>query len=57
VFTTDGERPVAGFSKFKRQFDEHVLSKRIEQDADAKPFARWTTHDLRRTARSLMSLA
>jgi integrase len=57
VFTTDGERPIAGFSKFKRQFDEHVLSKRIEQDADAKPFGRWTTHDLRRTARSLMSRA
>jgi hypothetical protein len=57
VFTTDGERPIAGFSKFKRQFDEHVLSNRIEQDTDAKPFARWTTHDLRRTARSLMSRA
>jgi hypothetical protein len=57
VFTTDGERPIAGFSKFKRQFDEHVLSERIKQNADAKPFARWTTHDLRRTARSLMSRA
>ena len=57
VFTTDGERPIAGFSKFKRQFDAHVLKLLQERDPKAKPLPRWTTHDLRRTARSLMSRA
>ena len=28
-----------------------------EHDLDAKPLPRWTNHDLRRTARSLMSRA
>ena len=57
VFTTDGERPIAGFSKYKRQFDLRVLAMLREQDTGAKPLPRWTTHDLRRTARSLMSRA
>jgi integrase len=57
VFTTNGERPIAGFSKFKRMFDGHVLALLREQDPDAQPLARWTTHDLRRTGRSLMSRA
>jgi integrase len=45
VFTTDGVRPLSGFSKFKREFDKTcgVIG--------------WTLHDLRRTARSLMSRA
>jgi integrase len=46
IFTTDGERPLAAFSQFKKAFDELC------------PIAeRWTIHDLRRTARSLMSRA
>jgi integrase len=45
VFTTDGEKPIAGFSKFKRDFDK------------ACGVTGWTLHDLRRTARSLMSRA
>jgi integrase len=45
VFSTDGKTPISGFSKFKRAFDK-VL-----------PLAGWTLHDLRRTARSLMSRA
>jgi integrase len=45
VFTTDGRRPISGFSKFKRRFDE------------ACGASGWTLHDLRRTARSLMSRA
>lgn len=53
VFTTDGERPIAGFSKFKRAFDAHVLSTLQKTE----PLPRWTTHDLRRSARSLMSRA
>lgn len=46
VFSTDGARPISGFSKFKRQFDRAT-----------GPLPNWTLHDLRRTARSLMSRA
>jgi integrase len=45
VFTTDGKHALSGFSKFKRDFDE------------ACGVTGWTLHDLRRTARSLMSRA
>jgi integrase len=42
-FTTDGEKPFAGFSKFKKEFDKLCEVKG------------WTIHDLRRTGRTLMS--
>src|SRR5262249_5179064 len=45
VFTTDGHRPISGFSKFKAAFDEQC------------GVSDWCLHDLRRTARSLMSRA
>ena len=46
VFSTDnGKTPISGFSKFKRAFDK------------ASATSDWTLHDLRRTARSLMSRA
>ena len=45
VFTNDGKRTIGGFSKFKHAFDA------ICGVTD------WTLHDLRRTARSLMSRA
>jgi integrase len=45
VFSTDGKSPISGFSKFKRAFDL------------ASGVSGWTLHDLRRTARSLMSRA
>ena len=45
VFTTDGKTPISGFGKFKRAFDH------------ASGVSGWTLHDLRRTARSLMSRA
>ncbi len=44
VFSTGG-RPIGGFSKFKADFDEEC------------GITGWTLHDLRRTARSLMSRA
>ena len=56
VFTTDGKRPIAGFSKFKRAFDAKVLAELHRENPDAE-LPRWTLHDLRRTARSLMSRA
>jgi integrase len=57
VFTTDGKHPIAGFSKFKRAFDAKVLAELGKQDPEAKPLPNWTLHDLRRTARSMMSRA
>src|SRR5262249_9487984 len=45
VFTTDAVTPISGFSKFKAAFDK------------ASGTQGWTLHDLRRTARSLMSRA
>jgi integrase len=45
VFTADGKHPITGFSRFKREFDQLC------------GVSGWTLHDLRRTARSLMSRA
>jgi integrase len=45
IFTTDGRSPVSGFSTFKLKFDAACGVKD------------WRLHDLRRTARSLMSRA
>ena len=45
VFSSDGERPFSGYSKAKASFDK------------ACGATGWTLHDLRRTARSLMSRA
>jgi integrase len=45
VFTTNGRVPVAGYSRFKQLLDE------------ASGVKGWVLHDLRRTARSLMSRA
>jgi integrase len=51
VFTYDGRRPLTGFSKPKQRFDERVAK------VLGQPILNWTLHDLRRTARSLMSRA
>jgi integrase len=56
VFTTDGKRTIGGFSKFKRDFDWKMLADLRKRDPEAE-LPRWTLHDLRRTARSLMSRA
>jgi integrase len=45
VFSVDGRRPISSFSRSKRQFDA------------ACGVTGWTLHDLRRSARSLMSRA
>jgi hypothetical protein len=64
VFTTTGDTPISGFSKFKATFDGLVLTElqklAAERGADpakVKAPERWTPQDLRRTARSLMSRA
>lgn len=53
--TTNGALPFSGFSKAKRTLDAEVV-KRREVDG-REPMPNWTLHDLRRTARSLMSRA
>jgi integrase len=45
VFTNDGKRPLRGFGKVKAAFDK------------ASGVTGWTIHDLRRTARTLMTRA
>jgi integrase len=57
VFTATGRGPIAGFSKYKQRFDAHVLALLRQQDPNAKPLSDWVVHDLRRTARTLMSRA
>jgi integrase len=54
VFTY-GRGPFLGFSKQKRLFDEKVTEALRKKDPKAKPLENWTLHDLRRTARTLMS--
>lgn len=51
-FTTDGETSFAAFSKMKRQLDKLMAA-----ELDVKSLPRWTHHDLRRTARTLLSRA
>jgi len=56
VFTHDGKRAIGGYSKFKAAFGEAMLAELRKIDRKAK-LPRWVVHDLRRTARSLMSRA
>jgi integrase len=63
AFTTRGDRPISGFSKAKRRLDALMLGKLRElapergRDPNEIVMPNWTLHDLRRTARSLMSRA
>jgi integrase len=53
--TTNGLKPFSGYSKTKHVLDKKIADLRKAGKRD--PMARWTLHDLRRTARSLMSRA
>jgi integrase len=56
VFTSRGGKvPFSGFSKAKAALDEAIAQRRKEARRPA--MSPWTVHDLRRTARSLMSRA
>jgi integrase len=63
IFTPDGKRPIAGFGCRKEDFDAIMLSqlRRLAEEGGVDPadvrLVRWTLHDLRRTARTLMSQA
>jgi integrase len=58
-----GGGPLSGFSKMKKALDAKIaaerqkLAKPAERGAPLPDMARWVLHDLRRTARSLMSRA
>ena len=53
--TSDGKRAFSGFSKAKRALDQAITTLREEERRE--PMPPWVLHDLRRTARSLMSRA
>jgi integrase len=56
VFSSDGGKtPFSGFSKSKAALDLKLAE--IRKRDGLKPMAPWVLHDLRRTARSLMSRA
>jgi integrase len=57
VFTTADGKPIAGFGCRKATFDKLMLAGLRKIDPGAIEMQRWTLHDLRRTARSLMSRA
>jgi integrase len=51
----DQHRGYSGWSKSKTALDARILAARKTIDADAKPLAQWTVHDLRRTAATVMA--
>jgi integrase len=53
--STGGKKPFNGYSKAKAQLDAVIAKQR--KAAKLKPMPEWRLHDLRRTARSLMSRA
>jgi integrase len=53
--TTDGALAFSGYSKAKTALDKEIAD--IRRKAGCAPVENWTLHDLRRTARSLMSRA
>lgn len=54
VFTTNGKTPFSGFSKAKTALDAAIAAER-ERAGIKAPMPEWRLHDLRRTARSLLS--
>jgi integrase len=56
VFSSDGgERSFSGFSKSKARLDAAIAA--LRKRSGRPPMAHWSHHDLRRTARSLLSRA
>ena len=61
LFTTNGERPVSGFSKAKERLDKHMAQllraelERAGRDPEKAEIAGWILHDLRRTAATGMA--
>ena len=51
----DQHRGFSGWSKSKAALDARILAARKTLDTDAQPLLRWTVHDLRRTAATVMA--
>jgi integrase len=56
MFSLTGRKGLRGFARLKSQFDARMLAELRKIDPDAE-LANWVTHDLRRTARTLMARA
>jgi integrase len=60
VFPSLVKTPFTGFGKSKARLDKSVLlkmQKRSKKGAEIEPLLNWTLHDLRRTAKTLMTRA
>jgi integrase len=60
VFSSRAKTPFSGFSKSKAALDRAVLAamqKLAKKGAKVEPIPKWTLHDLRRTAKTLMARA
>ena len=60
VFPSLVKTPFTGFGKSKARLDKSVLlkmQKRSKKGAEIEPLPNWTLHDLRRTAKTLMTRA
>lgn len=58
VFPSDkGTGPICGYGALKAAFDNAVTAQLRMNNPEAQPMPNWRLHDLRRTARSLMSRA
>ena len=55
ISSTGGKKPFSGYSKGKAALEKVIAKQR--KAAGQKPIPNWTLHDLRRTARTLMSRA
>ena len=56
IFPSRAKTPYSGFTKSKAKLDKDVFEaiKTQEEGAEIKPLPKWTLHDLRRTAKTLM---
>jgi integrase len=57
IFPSRAKTPYSGFAKSKAALDEAVLEvvkQQVKPGAKMAPLSRWTLHDLRRTAKTLM---
>ncbi|MCC8935653.1 integrase arm-type DNA-binding domain-containing protein [Bradyrhizobium sp. Arg68] len=57
AFATPDGKPIRGFGCRKEAFDKRMLAELRKIEGDDAVLPRWTIHDLRRTARTLLSQA
>jgi integrase len=57
IFPSRSQTPFSGFGKSKAAFDKLVHQERAKLGTKIEPLPNWTLHDLRRTAKTLMTRA